>query len=65
VAGGALHRRMFAGERELGFVVIELGAQPIGCRVAQGAILREPRRDMVRRGCSLIFLEVATVAGRG
>ena len=57
-------RRVLAGQRELGRIVIEGGAQPLRGVVAGLAGLGKARRDVVRRCRLLIIRQVAGYAGR-
>lgn len=60
VALAALKRRVHAGKRETGGGVIECRAQPVGGRMAAGAILREPLRR-VRRVVGPVVIRLVTV----
>ena len=52
-----------ARQRELGLRgVIEHGAVPVGCGVAQRTILRESGRNVVRIGGRLVILQMTVVA---
>ena len=67
VAGGAGHvGGVEAGQRKRRFVVVEGGVEPVGGGVAQRAVLRHVRGDVVRhtRNCRgiVVVLDMATVA---
>lgn len=64
VAGRTRCRRMFAGQREFRFSVIELRALPLHGAVAQLAILRESCSRVVRTLGAPKFVEVAGGARR-
>ena len=49
---------VFASQRKLGCIVIELGAQPLRGRVAELAALRVTGRNMIRAGSGLIVLQM-------
>jgi hypothetical protein len=55
----ALNRRMRAGQREPRTAVIEGRTAPLGCAVADLAILRERSRGMVRRRGGVVFRKMA------
>jgi hypothetical protein len=48
-------RNVRSRERELGGVVIELRARPLHGGVADGAVGRKSRRDVIRIGGGLVF----------
>ena len=56
MALGALQIGVRSGEREAGRRMIERGGSPIGGAVADLALLREARRDMVRVSGALVIL---------
>ena len=64
VARRALYRRMFAGERELGGVVVKSGAQPVCRGVAALARLGESGSRVVGAGGCVKFLGMAGETGR-
>ena len=65
MTAGASRGRMLSGQGEFGGVVIEFGTQPVCCRMAKLAILRESRRNVIRRCGGLILFQVAGITGRG
>lgn len=60
VAGGAGYRNVRPRKRKLGLAVVERCAGPIGGRMAQLALLREARGDVIRLGGALKILQMAT-----
>lgn len=65
MAGETRNGCVFAGQWEFRGAVIELGAEPIGSRMAQLAILREPGRHVIWRCRRPILLYMATGARSG
>ena len=57
-------RDMFAGQRELGRVVVEDRSRPLRRRVARFACLREPCRGVIRILSRLEFRQVTSRASR-
>ena len=55
----ASSRRVCAGQWELGSAVIEFGAQPLRCGVAELTSLREAGCDVIGTGGGLVVLQVA------
>lgn len=62
MAGGTSGGHVFARERKFRGAMIELAVQPIGCRVAQLAILGKSGGRMRRIVRALIILQVAGIA---
>ncbi len=58
------HRDVRAGKRKFRVVVIEARAAPVRGGVANLAILREARGDVIGIVRGLVFLQVAVIAGR-
>ncbi len=64
MAQSASDRNVFASQRKLSSVVIELRAEPLRGVVAQLAILREPGGEVIRIISSLVVLQMARRTGR-
>lgn len=61
---GALYRSMSTRQWKPCLAVIKRGAEPLNCGMAQLAILRESRRDVIGGGCGVVIRQMAGHARR-
>ena len=62
MAVGTGDRRVSAGQRKFRFAVIKRGRDPVDRAVANGTVLREAGRGVIRIGCAAVIGKVAGYA---